>query len=423
MSDLQIGQEYGGGRIFYLDIVNGVGLTASANNLNNDYSLSWHEAIQIVVKYSAGGFTDWVVPSKDELNLLLIQSKDMSNLWGLWNDNYWSSSSSSDAFAWLQRFPALQQSVCDKNAAFGKVRAIRKFAIAKDVELPVAPEPHAEFSVTMESDIAPAKAQFKNHSIGAIRYEWAFGQGLIASREISPSYSYANPGVYDVTLAAIASNGRVAKTVKTITIKKLELPSPKADVTLSTTTGIAPLTVKMENKSQNAGSYIWFWGDDSSQNQASHTYEKPGTYIFSFTAIGLDGKITDKKEQVITITEAQRPVSIEAPGISFFKAYPNIINRGESSELRWETFRAETITLNGTPVNGRMVVVSPIEDTIYTLEASNDGGKTVMQTAVKVIQPIAKTDEKTLTVTQSQSDNSNLLWIILAVVGIWMLRR
>jgi hypothetical protein len=72
-----------------------------------------------------GGYDDWFLPSKDELNLMYTNLKkidrgDFSSVW------YWSSSESYDNAAWFQHFSDGRQNGYGKGG-HGYVRAVRSF--------------------------------------------------------------------------------------------------------------------------------------------------------------------------------------------------------------------------------------------------------------------------------------------------------
>jgi hypothetical protein len=72
-----------------------------------------------------GGYSDWYLPSKDELNMVYL-NKD--TIGGFSNDYYWSSSEFSADNAWVQLFNNGEQYEGSKNSAFlYSVRAIRSF--------------------------------------------------------------------------------------------------------------------------------------------------------------------------------------------------------------------------------------------------------------------------------------------------------
>ena len=70
-----------------------------------------------------GGYTDWYLPSKDELNELYTQKAYISGL--NLNGNYWSSSQTSSYCAWIQYFlTGTQSALGGKDQAY-RVRPIR----------------------------------------------------------------------------------------------------------------------------------------------------------------------------------------------------------------------------------------------------------------------------------------------------------
>ena len=80
-------------------------------------------AAEIAHTYSLNGYTDWFLPSKDELNLLYLQKLVVG---GFANANYWSSTEDNNNLAWLQDFGYGTQYSTSKHDAF-RVRAVRAF--------------------------------------------------------------------------------------------------------------------------------------------------------------------------------------------------------------------------------------------------------------------------------------------------------
>jgi PKD repeat protein len=94
-------------------------------------------------------------------------------------------------------------------------------------------------------------------------------------------------------------------------------PLPVADFE-GATTGCAPLTVQFINKSVNAESYTWDFGDKqySSEKNPLHTYFVPGNYIVKLTVHNIAGESV--RNGIITVY--QNPSAI-------FDAYPtNVVN-------------------------------------------------------------------------------------------------
>lgn len=150
---LEVGQSYGGGIIFYLNETGKHGLIAVANDQSDNSqwfngaiirtgatgsSIGDGEANTNLIVNSLGegnyaasfcynlelnGYSDWFLPSKDELNLMFLH-KDL--IGGFSDDFYWSSTELGEGSAWEQVFNTGAQYFVNKNSQI-RVRAIRAF--------------------------------------------------------------------------------------------------------------------------------------------------------------------------------------------------------------------------------------------------------------------------------------------------------
>ena len=82
-------------------------------------------AADICADLSLGGYSDWFLPSKDELNLMYENLK-VFVIGGFADDYYWSSSEISAYYAWIQNFTNDFQGGSHKDPTYG-VRAVRAF--------------------------------------------------------------------------------------------------------------------------------------------------------------------------------------------------------------------------------------------------------------------------------------------------------
>jgi TolB-like protein len=82
-------------------------------------------AAQLCDELAAGGYYDWFLPSKDELNLM-YQNLKQRGIGGFSNDWYWSSSQNWANNAWAHRFSDDKQDDYYKGLGY-KVRAARSF--------------------------------------------------------------------------------------------------------------------------------------------------------------------------------------------------------------------------------------------------------------------------------------------------------
>ena len=145
-----------GGKVFYVDATGAHGLEAAPVDQTNDSGLAtWgclgtsipgtstavgtgaanttliiagcaeaNTAAKVAHAYSLNGYTDWYLPSKDELALLYEQKTVVG---AFANDYYWSSTEFGVRYeVWNQHFGYGYQPACSKDAMI-PVRAIRTF--------------------------------------------------------------------------------------------------------------------------------------------------------------------------------------------------------------------------------------------------------------------------------------------------------
>jgi len=146
-----IGESYGGGKVFYVYDNGQHGLIAAtadqstgifwgsftatnavrdgvfAGQYNTERTIinegAGSYATQICANYQGGGYGDWYLPSKSELNLLYLQKSMVGGFTSNW---YWSSSEYDNNSAWGQNFSDGSQSNTDKGYT-DRVRAVRSF--------------------------------------------------------------------------------------------------------------------------------------------------------------------------------------------------------------------------------------------------------------------------------------------------------
>jgi hypothetical protein len=101
----------------------GTGLSNTNTTITSQGATATSYAAGLARAYAGGGYTDWYLPSKDELNKLYLNRIAI----GRFADaSYWSSTESEDDFAWLQDFAIGTQLNYSKDGAY-YVRAIRAF--------------------------------------------------------------------------------------------------------------------------------------------------------------------------------------------------------------------------------------------------------------------------------------------------------
>ena len=122
MTKSSSGKLANGGIIVYTDEKGEHGLVCSNNDLGN---ANWNSAKQLCDNYNEGGFSDWRLPTTDELQLiyLLLHKRKIG---GFASSIFWSSTEFNKSSAWLQDFDnGLQDNYSTDNGC--NVRAVRAF--------------------------------------------------------------------------------------------------------------------------------------------------------------------------------------------------------------------------------------------------------------------------------------------------------
>jgi hypothetical protein len=128
MQSLQLGDEYQGGIIFFINETNTHGLIASKKDLSGE--ADWDEAIQFCKDYRQDNFADWRLPTDIELNLLFEQKELVGNFVRF---SYWSSTEYAQHFAFFQNFYTGEQDNDFKdNTCY--VRAVREYSLLLKVK-------------------------------------------------------------------------------------------------------------------------------------------------------------------------------------------------------------------------------------------------------------------------------------------------
>ena len=86
-------------------------------------NMTWQQALDACNNLTYGGYSDWILPSKDVLNTMYIHKNEIG---GFSSTYYWSSTeSSSSGYAWYQNFSSGSQSTYSKYDT-NRVRCVRR---------------------------------------------------------------------------------------------------------------------------------------------------------------------------------------------------------------------------------------------------------------------------------------------------------
>ena len=149
------------------------------------------------------------------------------------------------------------------------------------------------------------KIDFTDNSTGTpTQWKWDFGDGNTLTVQ-NPEHIYAAAGTYTVKLSVQNNDGSTNIISKSITVREPSSNQLKAAFDATPTSGIAPLTVKFTDRSTNAASIKWDFGDkcgSSTMSNPSYTYRTAGTYTVTLTAY--NGEKSNVATKVITVNSA-----------------------------------------------------------------------------------------------------------------------
>lgn len=153
------------------------------------------------------------------------------------------------------------------------------------VHLSVIPRPTASFLGSDPQGCPPHPVTLLNTSQGATAYVWDFGDGYITNA-LNASHTYTAPGEYTVRLIALAA-GACADTATTyyITVGDTAIVDFVSDPEFPATLPLPNAEVQFINRSVNALTYIWDFGDGiySTDLNPLHIYTNPGEYYVQLT--------------------------------------------------------------------------------------------------------------------------------------------
>ena len=183
----------------------------------------------------------------------------------------------------------------------------------------VLPSPTADFSgAPLVGCEVLHTVNFTDLSVGATAWSWTFGDGGTSTLQ-NPSYDYAAPGNYNVSLTVTNAAG----CTDVITFPNyVNIVLPVAGLNGVPTDGCVPLTVDFTDVSfsvQTIVSWAWDFGDGSvsALENPTHIYTVPGTYTVTLTITNILG-CTD----VVTIPGY---INVGVVPVADFTAFPDTV--------------------------------------------------------------------------------------------------
>ncbi|RYD86014.1 MAG: PKD domain-containing protein, partial [Sphingobacteriales bacterium] len=157
----------------------------------------------------------------------------------------------------------------------------------------VRPKPLAVFSPDKTIGCSPLEVNFSNQSLGMPNtYTFDFGNGdKVVKTDNSPfSYTFLTSKTDTFTVKLYAQNECGIDSSSYDIVVYPNTITPELVINGSSSYGCAPLTVKFDNNSTGANSFLWDFNDGStatssvSPGSMQHTFTQPGTYVVKLTA-------------------------------------------------------------------------------------------------------------------------------------------
>lgn len=207
---------------------------------------------------------------------------------------------------------------------------------------------------------APHIVDFINSSSGATSYVWDFGDGsapvFTNNNQVLVTHTYLDSGTYNVKID-ITNGCSDTAVFRQITVYR----QPNADFTTSALTYCQGDTVRVNNLSTDANSYVWNWGDgqSSSGDNPTHVYQTGGNFTVYLRAerTNSSGVVCyDTAVQFITVLvkpDVAVQTNIAVPNcapFTFTASAPGIINETSNWFITDTTVSPSLVIINGPSV-------------------------------------------------------------------------
>lgn len=221
------------------------------------------------------------------------------------------------------------------------------FALGCQLEDPARPV--AVGSASSADCSAPCVVQFTDASTGTGLYNWTyrwdFGDGTF-SNEKNPSHTYTQSGIKRVKLTLNGKYGSAADSSLTVTVKG---KGPVANFTISGGNCTVPCEVNFINKSENATTYAWTFGDGTSSTlpNPAKIYTSAGKYRVELSASNAQGThVKSDSVKILGIPTLVADFGVEQDNTRSDSTKVNFINTSKNAlGYQWDFGDKSTSTL------------------------------------------------------------------------------
>ena len=129
------------------------------------------------------------------------------------------------------------------------------------------------------------------------------GPGVGSAFEVNPTFTFAEPGTYAVTLTVTTADECTFTTTQSVTVAA----TPMAAFTASPNRGGAPLEVTFENTTTDATQYAWDFSGlgTSTEENPTFTFTEVGPYVVTLTATNGAGCTSTTQQTVEVVVPVQ----------------------------------------------------------------------------------------------------------------------
>jgi hypothetical protein len=150
-------------------------------------------------------------------------------------------------------------------------------------------------------------------------------------------------------------------------------------------------------------------------NPSSGTMTVSPSATTTYTIVATSGGCSPQQAQAqVTVTvDPKPPDPVVCPTINTFNAAQSCLLPGQSTSLQWDVTNAESVTINGTPVNpaSGSIPITPSATTTYTLVASKTGCAPQQATVVVQVGSVPTINSFTAASgTVQQGNSTSLSW-------------
>lgn len=169
-------------------------------------------------------------------------------------------------------------------------------SVATPITITVTAPPTANFTPSQTANCTPLAVSFTEASTGVfplVSWEWDFDDGTTFTGQFPPAHTFTTPGVYNVSLTVVDTEGCQSTVSRALTAH----PLPPVDFSASTRVGCSPINIQFTDATNGASPAAqWFWdfGDGSStstQQNPIHNYSADGNYTVKLIVVDANGCI------------------------------------------------------------------------------------------------------------------------------------